>query len=578
MPRTRSQKRAMDQSAARSPSSIENLSVAADEAVESVLDDYDDDNGSNRRRITRSSLSHQHDTTDQKKRRTASQPRRATKKARASVPTRTYNLRSSQHPVQKTVTPGTVPRRGPPSRSSSEADEDKYSEYGKQAALPMGVVDIFAARPSYCGKKSRKPGSCCCPPVTATETIQILSSQHVTDYGQEYFWHLAGCEEDQLVHNLGRIHGIFPTTNESPDHCSQSRQDTDSSEDEDDSSIEDQVPRRARRTLAMGRGTPSPANSMDDTDPLPLQPLLTARMRKVLVQWLSEVVVEFRLGDATYHLAVSLLDQLLTMGPSENQYLAFADNKHGGYVTEDEEECPWFLIRRKDFQAVGCVCLWLAAKIEEIFPPRNEKFVYISDYSFTSDKLNCLETRVCKLLQYRLQRVTPFHFVHLHLRASVACRAPACPHFLDRTVLQEMLFYLIELSRSSYVLSLRQPSLLVAASLYLARVTLGLRAPVGQTVEGNDYWTRTLQHYTGYTVADLSTTVLVIHQWQLAAESSPAGVNPVFTKFGTDSRLKVSLKTVPRVEDLGLLGVNRTHNDDLDVNDNRQVTVHSTAL
>lgn len=573
MPRTRSQIRASDQSsAARSLSSTENLAAAEEEAVEPVFGDYDDD-GSNRR-ITRSLG---HDTTDPKKRRAASQPRRTTKKARASIPTRTYNLRSSQRPVQKTVTPGTVPRRGPPS-SRTMADEDEYTEYGNQTALPRGVVDVFAARPSYCGKKSRKFGSCCCPPVTATETIQTLSSQHVTDYGQEYIRHLANCEEEQLVHNLARIHGILPTTNASPDRSSQTRQDTDSSEDEDESSVEEHVPRRARRALAMGRGTPSPANSMDDTDPLPRQPLLTARMRKVLVQWLSEVVVEFRLSDASYHLAVSLLDQLLTMGPSENQYHAFDEDKYGGYVTEDEEECPWFLIRRKDFQAVGCVCLWLAAKIEEIFPPRNEKFVYISDYSFTSEKLNSLETRICKLLQFRLQRVTPFHFVHLHLRASVACRAPACPHFLDRTVAQEMLFYLIELSRSSYVLSLQKPSLLVAASLYLARVTLGLRAPEGQAVVGNDFWTRTLQHYTGYTVADLTSTVLVIHQWQLAAESSPTGVNPVFTKYCVDSRLKVSLKTVPRVEDLGLLGVNQMHNDDLDVNDNRQVTVHNTAL
>ena len=57
------------------------------------------------------------------------------------------------------------------------------------------------------------------------------------------------------------------------------------------------------------------------------QPMLTTKMRQTLVLWLSEVCHEFHLSDATYHLAVTLVDQTLM--------------------------CQTFPIRREQFQAVG---------------------------------------------------------------------------------------------------------------------------------------------------------------------------------------------------------------------------------
>jgi len=215
--------------------------------------------------------------------------------------------------------------------------------------------------------------------------------------------------------------------------------------------------------------------------------------------------------------------------------------------------------------------------MEEVYPPRNEKFVYISDYSFTSDRFNHLESRICKFLEFRLQRVTPFHFVHIGLRASQACVAAACPHFLDHTVVKELTLYLLELSRASYGLSLRKPSLLAAACMYLARATLGMRAPTDQAVEGNEFWTKTLQYYTGYRVQDLTGTALRIHQWHMAAENSSTGVTPAFSKYRGETHLRVSLKTVPRVEDLGL-ETDMTHNTDLEVGENQEIVVQTMAL
>lgn len=234
-------------------------------------------------------------------------------------------------------------------------------------------------------------------------------------------------------------------------------------------------------------------------------------------------------------------------------------------------------------------CIWIASKMEDMTPPRSEDLVYISDFSFTPDKLRSLETRICKVLQFRLHRVTPFHFVHVNLRASQACAAPNCHHFLGRaSAMQQMTLYLLEISRSCYLLSHRKPSLIAAACVYLARATLGVGEKVQQHGskggDGNNshgsvsvYWTKTLEYYTGYTVSDLKDTVLKIHRLQISAEKSSNGVAPAFSKYKTEANLRVSLRTVRRVEELGFFGTTEMmtmiKHDDMIVDDENAVVL-----
>ena len=146
--------------------------------------------------------------------------------------------------------------------------------------------------------------------------------------------------------------------------------------------------------------------------------------------------------------------------------------------------------------------------------------------------------------------------------------------------------YLLELSRSSCALSHRKPNLLAAACVYLARATLGLREslyqsrPVLQNITASGdagkrqnmhpknnrgaFWTKTLEYYTSYSVDDMTDTILQIHRLHTAAELSSTGKTPAFTKYKTDARFRVSLKTVVRVEDLGL--VTTIRHEDLTVN------------
>lgn len=129
--------------------------------------------------------------------------------------------------------------------------------------------------------------------------------------------------------------------------------------------------------------------------------------------------------------------------------------------------------------------------------------------------------------------------------------------------MQNIALYLLELSRSSYLLSMEKPSMLAASSLFLARATLNIG--VKNSNADNEiemcYWNKTLQHYTGYSMNDMMKTVLQLHRLQLCAEKSPeVGVTPSFNKFRRPETHYASLKTVPRVEDLGMVTL-LTHND-----------------
>jgi Cyclin, C-terminal domain len=191
--------------------------------------------------------------------------------------------------------------------------------------------------------------------------------------------------------------------------------------------------------------------------------------------------------------------------------------------------------------------------MEDRNPPLQDDFVYISDQSVSSGMLRRFEQRICQELQFNLHRLTPIHYANSYLRASNACPCLTCP--FDHPVLRQLFLYLIELARIPVALIDCPPSLVAAAAVYLARATLGLReedpgrqANTNTNNKNKGYWTKTLQHYTGYTVDDLQDTVLRIYEYQLQAEQ--LAIAP-YIKYRSKARLHVSLKTVLRIEDLG---------------------------
>jgi Cyclin, N-terminal domain len=88
---------------------------------------------------------------------------------------------------------------------------------------------------------------------------------------------------------------------------------------------------------------------------LHLQPQVSHRMRAILVDWLVEVHLKFRLTPETLYLAVNLVDRFL--------------------------RCD--VIERCELQLVGVSSLMIAAKYEEIYPLGLDDLVYICDGAYS---------------------------------------------------------------------------------------------------------------------------------------------------------------------------------------------------
>lgn len=85
------------------------------------------------------------------------------------------------------------------------------------------------------------------------------------------------------------------------------------------------------------------------------QPHINEKMRSILVDWLIEVHLKFKLVPETLYLAINLIDR----------YLESAE------------------VSRAKLQLVGVACLLVASKYEEIYPPELRDLVYICDRAYT---------------------------------------------------------------------------------------------------------------------------------------------------------------------------------------------------
>merc|ERR1712028_56510 len=94
-----------------------------------------------------------------------------------------------------------------------------------------------------------------------------------------------------------------------------------------------------------------------------MQTDLTHKMRTILIDWLVEVHMKYRLRPETLHLTVNLIDRYLTRMP----------------------------VMRKRLQLVGVVAMFIASKFEEISPPELHDWVYITDKAYTQDEVLGME-------------------------------------------------------------------------------------------------------------------------------------------------------------------------------------------
>ena len=165
---------------------------------------------------------------------------------------------------------------------------------------------------------------------------------------------------------------------------------------------------------------------------------VNSKMRAILIDWLVEVHLKFKLMVETLYLTVNLIDRFL----------------------EKEQ------ITRNKLQLVGVTAMFIASKYEEIYAPECRDFVYISDKAYTREQILSMEGLMLSKLSFQL--TTPNAFVFLKRFAKVAGIIST-----PRSKTELLANYLVELTLQEYPMLQYLPSTISAAAVYLALKTMG---------------------------------------------------------------------------------------------------------
>lgn len=225
------------------------------------------------------------------------------------------------------------------------------------------------------------------------------------------------------------------------------------------------------------------------------QPDISASMRTILVDWLIEVQENFELFHETLYLAVQITDR----------YLAHRD------------------VRREYLQLVGATSMLIAAKFEELSPPLVDDFLYLCDDAYNHEDLLKMEQDILKALDYDINIPVAYRFLRRLARAADASMET---HTLAR--------YIAESTLQEYAFVTERPSYVAACSMYLA-LRMKRLGP----------WTPTLQHYSGYHVAEMMPLVKRLNQLLRTPLDQTATVR---SKYSHEVFFKVA--TVPPLEDV----------------------------
>lgn len=218
---------------------------------------------------------------------------------------------------------------------------------------------------------------------------------------------------------------------------------------------------------------------------------LNEKMRSILVDWLVEVHLKFKLGAETLFLTISLLDRYLKVRS----------------------------VKRAKLQLVGVTCMLIASKFEEIYAPEVRDFVNITDKAYTKQDILDTEVSILKTLQFKVVTVSPFTF----LQRFVSVMKYGKTH-------KYLAQYILELTLVDYRMIKYQPSYLASAAVLLANKIMRVTEP----------WPQTLTRHTRHPEADLKACAKeMCALLQGAEKSSLQALRKKFSseKFGSVAKL-----------------------------------------
>ncbi|KAH3849871.1 G1/S-specific cyclin-E-like [Dreissena polymorpha] len=132
-------------------------------------------------------------------------------------------------------------------------------------------------------------------------------------------------------------------------------------------------------------------NYVRNKDMFNKHPALHARMRAILLDWLIEVCEVYRLHRESFYLASDFLDRFI---------------------------CTQSNIQKHQLQLIGITCLFIAAKLEEIYPPKLMEFAYVTDGACSEDEILDQELIILKAIKWDLSPVTANSWLNIYLQVS----------------------------------------------------------------------------------------------------------------------------------------------------------------
>ena len=157
------------------------------------------------------------------------------------------------------------------------------------------------------------------------------------------------------------------------------------------------------------------------------------RMRAILIDWLIDVHIKYKMVPQTMYISVNLIDRFL----SENK------------------------TNRDKLQLVGVASMFIASKYEEIYPPELKDFVYITDKAYVKSEVLEMEYKMLKYLNFDITFPTQWSFLEI---------------FKKKLDLDQKTFYLawflMELSLINYKMLKFKYSQIAASAVLIAIKTL----------------------------------------------------------------------------------------------------------
>ncbi|XP_010876173.1 G2/mitotic-specific cyclin-B1 [Esox lucius] len=176
---------------------------------------------------------------------------------------------------------------------------------------------------------------------------------------------------------------------------------------------------------------------------------ITGSMRAILIDWLVQVQIKFRLLQETMYMTVGIIDRFLQDNP----------------------------VPKKQLQLVGVTAMFIASKYEEMYPPEIADFAFVTDRAYTTAQIRDMEMKILRVLKFSFGRPLPLQFLR---RASKIGEVTAEHHTLAK--------YFVELTMVDYDMVHYPPSQVASAAFALTLKVFDC----GE-------WNATLQHYMNYT-------------------------------------------------------------------------------